>query len=98
MPELDNGCRSGYLSAERERVRVPVIPAHSKAHSVVDVTRTELWNGPRKRQPSRHLPQGHHQGENCHTGDDVAQQNGQRAGLRKSTSNTQEETGADSAA
>ena len=74
------------------------IPTNRKSHSRVNIARTELGNGAGQRQPSRHLSQGRHQGVNCQTRNNIAQEDRKGAGLRKGSTNTEEQAGTNGAA
>ena len=42
VPEPDDNGSGGDLSAESQRIGVPVVPANSKAHSVIDIASAVL--------------------------------------------------------
>lgn len=98
MPILNDGRGSGDFGAQGNGTGVPVVPSHSKTHGVVDVSSAELRNRTRKREPSGHFAKGHHHGKHGEPSEGIAQQDGQRTGLRKGTTNTQKQTGTNGAA
>jgi len=98
MPELDDSRSCRDFGAESDGAGIPVVPADSKAHCVVGVTRAKLGNSTGQWQPGGHLAQRHHHGENSETGEGVTEEDGERTRLSEGTANTQEEACADGSA
>ena len=73
MPELDDGRRCRDFGAESDGARIPVVPADSKAHCVISITRAKLGNSTGQWQPGGHLAQRHHHGKNGETGEGGAE-------------------------
>ena len=95
VPELNDSRCGRDLCTECNGAGVPVVPADSKTHGIVDVAGAELWNGAGQWQPGCHLAERHHHGEDSDAGDGVTDEEGQRTGLGQGTTDTEEETSAD---
>ena len=64
------------------------VPSYSESKSIIAVAGTELRNRTGKRQPSGHLTQALHHGEDRDTSEGVAKQDRERTSLSESTSDT----------
>jgi hypothetical protein len=73
------------------------VPSNSKSESIIAVAGTELRNGTWERKPSGHLTQALHHGEDRDTSEAITEQDGKRARLGESTTDTQEQTRSDRA-
>lgn len=72
------------------------IPSDGESKGVIGITRTELRNRSRQRQPGGHLAQALHHGVYSNTSEGIAQNDRERTSLSKRASDTQEQTRTDS--
>ncbi len=94
FPILDYSRGGGDLRAKSDRRRVPVVPANSETHGIVNVTSAKLRDSSRKRQPGCHLTERHHHSKDSQASESVAEQDGERTSMGECTANTQEQTSA----
>lgn len=98
IPELNDNTRRRYFRTERQRSRVPVVPADRKAHGRVDIASAVLRDGTSKREPRRHFTKTLHHAEDGDAGERVAEKNRERTCQGEGATDSDEETGSDGAA